>query len=280
MDENKARDRTFELLEDGSLNWTLEKRRIPDLNRYGLYKKDGTLVSQIAKGCDPLQNYVLIETLVHAMDAAKMEILSTDCIDDSTAIVRGRIGPATIGRSDADRTLIYASHHQRFPAVDVGVVHQYTDIPDTLAWMGRSIIDLLPGQGVIQPRIDAAVGEIGRHVEMDAQRVRIMKNTAMMRPDHSLVQSILMDVIRNVYDVDTTKPVSKTAEGLIRSLASSMADGAPVYGGTVWGVMRSIVSYASSIDTRPDSALFGNGAKVANQTWDTIASRIIEDRKK
>jgi phage/plasmid-like protein (TIGR03299 family) len=242
-------ERTFDLLEQGDLNWSVSKEPLftqdgKETESYGLYRSDNKKwLSTVGNQYQPLQNSTLVETLVDACDSLGFKEIRTGHLQDSRKVfIQIALEDDFVGKSGIKRMLTALNSHDGTAAVGFGSTNTVVVCQNTFHMAYKDLRKIRHSMSA-EERVREAMAELKMSLTNDENLMRKFKKMS----DVAVTKSAIEKIMERCFEIDINDKSEKNKRSLNRAedIATAIETEFDLEGATMWGLFNGVTRYTN-----------------------------------
>jgi phage/plasmid-like protein (TIGR03299 family) len=244
-------ERTFDLLEQGDLNWSVSKEPLytqdgKETESFGLYRSDNQKwLSTVGNQYQPLQNSTLVETLVDASESLGFTEIRTGHLQSSRKVfVQIALEDDFVGKSGIKRMLTALNSHDGTTAVGFGSTNTVVVCQNTFHMAYKDLRKIRHSMSA-EERVREAMLELKMSLTNDENLMRKFKKMAEIPVTKSAIEKIM----ERCFEIDINDKSEKNTRSLNRaeSIAQAIEKEFDLEGLTMWGLFNGVTRYTNHV---------------------------------
>jgi len=278
--------KTFDLLEQTGLNWTVTKEPLQTANgkpsqSFGIYKGDKWL-GTVGPQYKPFQNFELAETIIEATEGIGLKATRGGSLsDESKVFLQAELPDEFIGKSGVKRWVTGLTSHDGSTSIGFGSANTVVVCQNTY-YMAYKEVQKFRHTDTAKERVEKAMKELRRTMELDEKLMHNFKTMA----DIKLKDEIFAKVIEACFEADLnakSEDVSTRKKNILSSVNDAIVTEIKLEGPTLWGLFNGITRYTNHVATKPEKkdeyVMSGTGYKTNLTAFNTIMEWIKANTK-
>lgn len=279
-------EKTFDLLEQTGLNWTVKKEELVSLNgnkateSFGIFKTDGKWLGTVGNQYEPFQNHELAETIIQATDGLGLVTTRGGSLcGDKKTYFQAELPSDFIGKSKVLRWITSLNSHDGTSSIGFGSSNTVVVCQNTF-YKAYSGLQKFRHTISAKQRVEIAIAEMKAAMGLDE---KLMVNFKKMA-DLQLKDEIFAKVLAACFDatLDTKQSELSTRKvNQLKSVNESIVKEIQLEGATVWGLFNGITRYTNHIAAKPaikdEYLMVGGGYRTNLVAFDTIMKWVEEN---
>lgn len=275
------REKTFEILEDTGLNWTVRKEQLFTENglktdSYGIFRNDThDWLGTVGKQYRPYQNYEMAETLIKSAGELDLKVERGGYFGNGQRLfMQVPLTPHRIGADKIKRYITCLNSHNGTTSIAFGSTNTVISCSNTFhtAYRDREMSKFRHSTKSAE-KIEEAISDMRVAMGLDEELMTKFDRMADVR----LKDEMFAGILNKVFDIDLDKKESDYSTrklNIIKDVHNSIEREVKEKGATLWGLFNGITYYTNHIASRraskEDYVMTGGGYNTNKKGFDEI----------
>lgn len=254
------REKTFEILEDTKLNWTVRKEDLYtksglETESYGIFRNDNNeWLGTVGPQYQPYQNYEMAETLIKSAGELDLKVTRGGFFGNGKRIyMQVPLEPHRIGVDKIKRYITCLNSHNGTSSIAFGSTNTVISCSNTFhtAYRDKEMSKFRHSAKAAE-RIEKAISDMRVAMGLDEE---LMKKFDRMA-DVKLKDEMFAGILNKVFDIDLDKKESDYSTrklNIITDVKNSIEREVKEKGATLWGLFNGITYYTNHVASRKTS---------------------------
>lgn len=280
-------DKTFLLLEQTGLNWTVKKEELfsndmKPTESFGVFRNDTNgWLGTVGHRYRPMQNYELAETIIEATES--IDLVASDggvLAKGKKVYLQSQLPDEYIGNSGVKRMITALNSHDGSTQIGFGSTSTVVICENTFFKAYQDVAKIRHTQSY-KEKVQTCIHDLKKVLGLDQILMEQFKRMA----DVELKDEAIERVIRKIFTVDpnlSQENVSTRKFNQVNDFAKALYTEKNLEGNTLWALFNAVTRYTNHVitpvnkDDKLNHLMIGSGYKISNIGFDEIMEYISE----
>lgn len=281
-------ERTFALLEETGLNWTVKKETLissvdaKKTDSFGLFRNDnGTHLGTVKKRYEVYQNYQLAEALIQATEEINMNVSRGGMLNGGAKVyLQAELPSVYIGKSDMKRMITGLNSHDGSRAIAFGSTDIVVVCHNTFH-MAYGDLSKFRHTASAKEQIKIFIEGMRIALGLEEKKIETMRVMADVKINEEIFNR-LMNRVFNVSPEKTMKEASQREKDKLMRVADSIETEIKLEGNSLWGLFNGITRYTNHVapkeGKRDEYIMIGKGYETNLTAFKVIENYLREQK--
>lgn len=280
-------EKTFDLLEETGLNWTVNKNQLVDregreTQSFGMFRSNtGEWLGTVGERYTPLQNYELALILLQATEGLNLEVTRGGLLYKGQKVyMQAELPAEKIGNSNVKRWITCLNSHDGSTSIAFGSSNTTVVCQNTF-FRAYGELQKFRHTETVKERIAIAQKDLRLTMNLDVELMTSFKRMA----DLPLKDEVVERVFKKLFEIapeTKASDISTRKTNQIKDFAGAVQTSINEQGSTVWALFNGVTRYTNHVsapkepEKKQDFLMANGGMHFSNVGYDEIMNWVNE----
>jgi phage/plasmid-like protein (TIGR03299 family) len=281
-------EKTFNVLQDTGLNWTVEKKPLVSedglpTESYGIFRNDNNAwLGTAGERYTPYQNSQLVERMVELTDTAGIPITKGGSLQGGKKIyLQAELDQERVGASNIRRFITAMNSHDGSTSIAFGVANKVIVCSNGFYRTLKEMKSKHRHTRNAESSIDVSISQLQHAIREEFNLIQTYKAF-----DATQITDEAVDrTIRAMFSVSLDAPsdsISTRKSNQLKSFSDSLVTEINTHGKTLWSLFNAVTRYTNHVaaprdeDAKNTYLMVGGGYKLSNTGYNEIL-KMVDD---